>query len=308
MEIFIIIILGLRDGFKIKKIRRYIGKNKSEAYDISQFKLSMREIGEKELSLIPRNYTDYLLTYSKKVIEDIFKNNILISNLREFFPEINLQIEKEFPIEFIYNSNNIEGSKIPFEEVKKIVLFQKSRYKDKEEIEGAKNSIKAYNFIKNNFKFNMKSIKELHRILTNNLHDENGVFYHQGFKEREIVVGKMEMETIYPTEVKQELKELIEWYKEKKKTLFPPELAFKFYFKYEKIHPFEDGNGRTGRLIMNKILMDGKFQPMIIYKKNKNSHLKAFERGRTGNIKNFLDFMFKRYRANYKEFYSKFIK
>ena len=298
---------SIRVGSKIKKIRRYIGKNKVDAYKLNEFKKSVKKITEKELDSIINNYTEYKLTYSQTVMEDIFRNNIMISNLREFDSNIDKEIEKEFPIEFIYNSNNIEGSKIPFEEVRRIVLGQKVRHKDKEEIKEAENSVKAYDFIKNGFKFNIKSIKELHKILTYDLHDEKNVPYYQGFKEREIVVGKMEMDTTHPSEVQNELKELLDWYDNNRKTMFVPELAFKFYFKYEKIHPFEDGNGRTGRLIMNKILLDAKFQPMIIYQKNKDSHQTAFIKGRTGNFKSFMNFMFKRYRANYKEFYLKFI-
>lgn len=297
---------SIRINSQTKKIRRYIGKNKADAYKNTEFIISVKKIIEKEIDSIIQNFTEYKLTYSKNIMEEIFKNNILISNLREFDKSIDNAIEQEFPIQFIYNSNNIEGSKIPVEEVRRIVLGQETRHQDKEEVEEAKNSIEAYNFIKNEFKFNIKSIKKLHQVLTSNLHDENGVPYFQGFKEREIIVGKREMETTHPDDVKIELKELLEWYNANK-SMFAPELAFKFYFKYEKIHPFEDGNGRTGRLIMNKILLNANFQPMIIYKKNKDSHQNAFIKGRTDNFKAFLDFMFKRYRANYKEFYEQFI-
>jgi len=64
-------------------------------------------------------------------------------------------------------------------------------------------------------------------------------------------------ETVVPEYVYSELSTLLKWYKEQKKYLSPPELAFKFYYRYEKIHPFEDGNGRTGRMIMNQILIGG---------------------------------------------------
>ncbi len=297
---------GIRYGTKVKKIRRYIGKNKDLAYSTQEFLTSVAKFSEEEIQTIQKNYTAHKLTYSQNVIEDIFKENILVSNLREFDKNIDAQIEKEFPIEFIYNSNNIEGSKMPLEEVRKVLLGKKSSYKNKNEIKEAENSIKAYEYLKSDFKFNIKSIKELHAILTKELKDADAP-YHQGFKDIEIVVGKYDAKTTRADDVKTELKELLEWHGENKKQMFPPELAFKFYFKYEKIHPFVDGNGRTGRLIMNKVLMDAKFQPMIIFKKNKDAHLNAFEKGRKNNIKFFLDFMFKKYRGNYDEFYNKFI-
>jgi len=298
----------VRQGSKIKKFRRYIGKEKQLAYNLDEFKLSIEKFAQEELNLIPQNYNTHLLTYSKNVINDIFKKNIIISNIREFDKNINSEIEKEFPIEFIYNSNNIEGSKLPLEEIRKIIQGKKTIHKNRNEVKEAENSIKAYEFLKKDFKFNMKSIKELHKILTKDLKDGDEP-YHQGFKDIEIIVGKYDAETTHPDDVKLELKELLEWHNTHKKNTFPPELAFKFYFKYEKIHPFVDGNGRTGRFIMNKILMNNNFQPIIIYKKNKDSHINAFQKGRTTNIKYFLDFMFKKYRSNFSgdEFYGKYL-
>ena len=99
---------GVRIGNIIKKYRRYIGKDKIQAQSFIEFKKSLEGFSQKELESIPKNYIDYRLTYSKNVIEDIFKNNILISNIKEFEPNIALEIDRDFPIEFIYNSNNIE--------------------------------------------------------------------------------------------------------------------------------------------------------------------------------------------------------
>ena len=295
---------GIRLGSQIKKIRRYVGVSKLSAYSKEEFMKSYEEISKKELKFLPKNYIDYKLTYSKNVIDEIFKKNLLVKYLRTFDPSYSEIIEREFPLEFIYHSNNIEGSKLPFSEVRKIVQGKNSNYNNREEVKEAQNSVEAYEFMKKKFKFDEKSILKLHRILTNNLTIE-GSPYQQGFKKIEIVVGKYEEETTHPDNVKQELHELLLWYDENKEKMFPPELAFKFYFKYEKIHPFEDGNGRTGRFIMNKILMNSKYEPMIIYKKNKESHLRAFTKGRTGNFKGFTDFMFKKYRKNFEEFYYK---
>ncbi len=297
---------GIRQGNIVKKKRVYIGTDLKHAQKLSTFKESMVEIAKHELEHVPINYIDYKLTYSSNVLTDIFKENILISNLKEFDKSVAKNIDIEFPFEFIYNSNNIEGSGIPFEEVKKIVKGQISDYSNREEVKEAENSVTAYKYLKEEFKFNRKSILKLHSVLTHNLTDE-GIPYVQGFKKIEIVVGKHEAETTHPEDVETELKELLNWYDENKRKMFPPELAFKFYFKYEKIHPFVDGNGRTGRMIMNKILINHKYQPMIIFKKNKNAHLTAFTKAREGKFKDFTNFMLKRYRDNFKEFYSKFI-
>jgi Fic family protein len=51
--------------------------------------------------------------------------------------------------------------------------------------------------------------------------------------------------------------------------------AFDFHLKYEQIHPFENGNGRTGRFIMNKILLQNTFFPMIVFTENKQAYFNA---------------------------------
>jgi len=68
---------------------------------------------------------------------------------------------------------------------------------------------------------------------------------------------------------------LIDWYKKNEKELHPLVLASLFHHKFEKIHPFSDGNGRTGRMMVNFILMDKGYPPMIIYKKDRSMYLDA---------------------------------
>jgi Fic family protein len=60
--------------------------------------------------------------------------------------------------------------------------------------------------------------------------------------------------------------------------MFPLQIAFDFHLKYEQIHPFENGNGRTGRFLMNKILMQNGMLPMIIYKDNKVTYSNAIKK------------------------------
>lgn len=292
---------------KTKKFRCYIGKDLSKAYDREEFLKSLDSFVDKELELLKNGLVFDDLTYSSNVLDDIFRYNSKVSNFKEFDPNVKLEIDREFPVAFIYNSNSIEGSRLPYREVEKIVFGKKSEYRDKNEIIEAKNSIICWEYMKNDFTFSMKSVKELHKKLTHNLLSDNAP-YHQGFKQRDNVVGFDARTTTPPHLVKSKLKELFEWYKNNKKTMFGPQLAFEFYYRYELIHPFEDGNGRTGRFIMNKILMDKGFEPMIIFTQNAQNHHRAFVRAEKGNKKYFFDFMFKQYRKSFDEFYSKFLK
>ncbi len=75
--------------------------------------------------------------------------------------------------------------------------------------------------------------------------------------------------------VKTDMDLLLKWYKEYKKKLHPLALASIFHHKFEKIHPFADGNGRAGRILMNYILLLNNYPPMVIYKKDRTMYLDA---------------------------------
>ena len=137
--------------------------------------------------------------------------------------------------------------------LKKIIEMGDSRYENRNEVKEVYNSINALNYIQKGFKFNIPSIKRLYYVLTKDLTMSDGNKYPRGFKEVENIVNNQP--TMTPNQVEWALESLLEKYRENKKETYPIQLAFDFHLRYEYIHPFLDGNGRTGRLIMNKILI-----------------------------------------------------
>ena len=161
-------------------------------------------------------------------------------------------------------------------------------------------------YIRSGFKFNAPSIKRLYYVLTKDLVMQNGMPYPRGFKNAPNVVNNMETTT--PDQVETELSELLEYYKENKKREHPLKLAFHFHLRYEGIHPFVDGNGRTGRMIMNKILMTNGYFPVVIYSKNSTAYYNAIAKGLTSrNKRGYYQFMLKQSLKTYKAFL-KFVK
>src|SRR3989339_739265 len=75
--------------------------------------------------------------------------------------------------------------------------------------------------------------------------------------------------------IKTDMDILLEWYKKNETKLHPLVLAVIFHHKFEKIHPFMDGNGRTGRMLVNYILMNNHLPPTIIHKKTRKEYLNA---------------------------------
>lgn len=242
------------------------------------------------------------LTYSTDTIDNCLTKNYFYQELMGKDENLkNLLLKTYFPILFIYNSNTMEGSKIPFDDFVKIANKKKTKYSNKDEIKAIISSFKAFSLLSRGFHFNHVGIKNLHRILMEG-YDKDMMNY----RNHDIIVGIGDNSTTHFPKIKDELSKLLQWYNKNKSKMFVPELAFKFYYEFERIHPFKDGNGRTGRMIMNKILIDNNFVPMIIYNIRGNKHGKAFNRSqKSENIFYILDFLFKHYELNFKLFYDR---
>ncbi|GHW02341.1 hypothetical protein AGMMS50249_1270 [candidate division SR1 bacterium] len=215
--------------------------------------------------------------------------------LCDYGKKIQSRLQNQFPAEFIFHSNHIEGSKISQEEITKILEGKKSIYPIKNEIQEVKNSLKSRNLLKDDFIRNISNIKKLYHTLTKNLLQETGDPYPRGFKKYQIIVNNQP--TSDPTQVETFLGKLITEIKLGKKTTFPLQLAFDFHLKYEQIHPFTNGNGRTGRLLMDKILIQNGFLPMIVFKDNKDAYFNAIQKASENvvGLKKYYTFMIEQY-------------
>ena len=187
------------------------------------------------------------------------------------------------------NSNNSEGSKIPPQKVREIIDTGDTKYQNKNEVIEVKNSIIAFEYLQKSFKFNLNSVKRLYHILTKNLVLEGKTPYPKGFKKISNIVGNSQ--TTAPEDVEKELTSLMTWYQSNRRKLHPLIVAFELHRRYEFIHPFLDGNGRTGRFIMNKILMSAGYTPIIVYKDNKIAYFNALEKSKEKKLKSYYQFM-----------------
>jgi len=274
------------------KINKYIGKQPFVSKE-SFLADNLEEISNKEFE-IKKPFFPEDLSHNDKLIEDVEKKAIKINNKIE--STNNTTIEAKMLEEFIYNSNNIEGSKLSKHELEKVFENKKSSYANKNEILEAQNSIKAYKYLKEEFNFSQRAIKKLYSILTKGLVMETGDKYPSSFRKTGIIVGNEA--TLEPNKIKSELESLLNWYKLNKKS-YPPTLAYDFHLRYESIHPFRDGNGRTGRLIMDKILMNNNYPLMLVFKDNKQAYFNSIRQGREGKIKKYYQFMLEQQRKSY---------
>jgi Fic family protein len=284
------------------RIKEHIGKNISTITIKDFLRKNFTDISRKEFDIRKLFLERLDIVYNTNLLEYVELKSIEINNLFEM-KDIKDVVLIEFAKEFIFNSNNIEGSKIPAKEVKKIIETGNSRHRNKNEIKEVYNSIEAMNYLRSDFKFNLASIKRLYYILTKGLTMSGGDPYPRGFKTVENIVNNQP--TVSPDHVENELSDLLKYYIKNKKTTYPFQLAFDFHLKYENIHPFLDANGRTGRLIMNKILMDHGYFPMIIYANNSRAYYNAIAKGlQRRTKKNYYQLMFEQAKKTYNVYFT----
>ena len=179
----------------------------------------------------------------------------------------------EFLIEFAFNTTSIEGNTINLEEAKNL-LREGLTPKDKtlREIYDLQNTKKVF------FELYDSGFKEdLSNELIITIHDNllENIDPRKGYRTVDVRIFKSNFDATPAKFVRTDMGLLLRWYNENKNKLHPLVLATLFHHKFEKIHPFMDGNGRTGRMILNYILMKNNYPPMIIHKKVRKEYLEA---------------------------------
>lgn len=170
-------------------------------------------------------------------------------------------------IDLTYNSNHIEGSRLTHDQTRYIfetnTIGVENEVLNVDDVIETANHFRCIDMIINNAKavLTEKLIKELHLILKNGTSDSRKDWFSVGdYKKMPNEVGGMD--TALPEEVADRMKVLLTEYNAKgKKTL---EDVLEFHVKFERIHPFQDGNGRVGRLIMFKECLKYNIVPFII--------------------------------------------
>ena len=208
--------------------------------------------------------------------------------------EIQARIDRKFMLEFNYNSNHIEGNTLTYGQTELLLIFGKVdgcvKMQDLEEM-------KAHNVCLEMIKteaadkerpLTERFIRELHRTLLckdysvyKTLNDGTQTSYvvHAGvYKTRpnsvKTVTGEI-FEYASPEETPALMTSLVNWYNDsvEKGNLSAVELASLFHYRYIRIHPFEDGNGRIARLLVNFILLREGYPMIIIRSNDKNNYL-----------------------------------
>lgn len=215
---------------------------------------------------ISKSVINKLTNFFNIEIADIVKcNNIYNTLLNEKNLKLSGGLYHETQIRLTYNSNHIEGSALSEEQTR--YIFETQTIGDLsinvklDDIIETNNHFKCIDYCIDCAKANLneKFILSLHEILKSGTNQAE--FYGTGgYKKYPNTVGGRE--TISPENIKVEMKKLLDWYNKIKKVNL--EDIIEFHYKFECIHPFQDGNGRVGRLIMFKECLKNNIVPCYI--------------------------------------------
>ena len=181
---------------------------------------------------------------------------------------------EELSLQITYNSNAIEGSSLSKEETREVIFenLALSRPTLNEQLE-AKNHHKAFLFLLKHLKRRGKVtetfMRDLHKILLAGIRDDAGLFRRESVR----IVGSY-VPTANYLKVPLLIKKLFDKRPERDKIDF----ISSFHADFEKIHPFADGNGRTGRLILLAMLLTENMAPAIITKKGRKEYYRALQK------------------------------
>ncbi len=273
-----------------KEIKDYFLKKEIEAYTIIAFKiykpdtiLTKNKIAKLEFMRV--EYKHLLRKLTKKQMNDVLDR---------------------FTVNFTYESNAIEGNSLTLKDVTLVIreniVPQGADLRDIYETRNTRLANEA--LFANNIKITIKNIIKIHSLLVK----DTGIS--EGFKRIPNFLLMRNVQTTPPEKVEEEMNKLIDWYDSSKGKEHPLKLASDFHAKFEKIHPFEDGNGRVGRMLINAILLEHNYPPLIIRKTVRTpyfSALEAYDKGHKDKLQRFIIEKFKKTFDNFFKIYIRYL-
>jgi Fic family protein len=216
-----------------------------------------------KLGDIRKLFSNKIKHWDSKLIEDMFK---------------------DFKTYYIYNTNTIEGNTLTLQQTNLLLNKQISPGdKDLREVYDHINARDVFDFVlEERPEITHETIIKIHSMLLDKIDQRIG-----GYRTRGVRVFGAEFLPSPPKYVQTDMDILLKWYRRFRKKLHPLVLSALFHEKFERIHPFYDGNGRTGRMLSNLILLREKYPPLIIEEKKRKQYYSALDKGHKADLEGF---------------------
>lgn len=250
------------------------------------------------------------MKYQTQTIEEV---NSLIEKRNSVLPlkvEDERRLQKKYRLEFNYNSNHLEGNTLTYGQTELLLLFDKSTGDVKlSDLEEMKAHDVALTMIKDMAKekerpLTEQFIKELNKIILVRPFWKEAITADGIETRKKIEIGsykntpnsvKLRNGDMHyyasPEETPAKMDDLMTWYLGNIDTVHPIQLAAEFHYRFVFIHPFDDGNGRVARLIMNYILLRFDYPLVIIKSKDKEAYLTALQKADVGDISAIIEYI-----------------
>ena len=273
-------VISIRRGDKVSKKRIYLGA------DLDKKEINMKE---KDADLKLNQLNSLLSENEKKELEKI-KNKHLEDNKEDLKSKY-----EAFCSLFTYDSTGIEGNTLTLQETAQL-LFENSvpGGRSLREINESLNHKEAFDYIlKNKRDISKEVILKLHEIVCKNTLKPELKGQIGKYRTVQVYIRGVEWLPPKPHEVPREMRNLFIWYSKNENIIHPLILAAYFHSAFETIHPFVDGNGRVGRLLMNLILRRNNYPMINIPNSRKLEYYNSLEKAQVkGDLRPLIKFLF----------------
>ena len=181
----------------------------------------------------------------------------------------------EFMVEFTYNSNAIEGNTLTLKETAMVLegmTIDQKPLKDHLEAVGHRDAFLYIEDIAKDTKISETVIKNIHSLVLMNRPEDKGVF-----RKIPVTIMGASPEPVQPYMIEPKMTELLTENEKRKKKMHPIERIARFHLEFEGIHPFIDGNGRTGRLLLNLDLIQNGYSAINVKFADRKTYYAAFD-------------------------------
>jgi len=269
---------------KWKKIRIFLGDKKPSQ---GELKKHAQEVEDKSKPFSKLSNYTYLSEHDTETLQDLKES--YSTWLKQIPKSVKEKLNEDFVIRFTYHSNAIEGNRLTLRQtaliLKDKVIPSGVRAEDYNEAINGKECldyIKAYKG-----ELNTRLLEKINEVLTKN----TGVVYGGRIRFFDVQIQGSTHTPPSHTEVKKHMLNFFKWYSANKNKLHPFELAALIHAKLTWIHPFEDGNGRTARTIMNFILMKKGFPMFFIPFEKREEYYQSLDISDKGDYKEYISMM-----------------
>lgn len=210
------------------------------------------------------------------ILEEIEQKKIKLDSMRPLTPGEVKRLREEFMIEFTYNSNAIEGNTLTLKETAMVLegmTVDQKPLKDHLEAVGHRDAfLYVCDIAAKETPLNETAIKNIHALVLMNQPEDRGVYRKIPVR----IVGAY-TEPVQPYLIEPKLTELLAKNEERKKTMSVIECVALFHLEFEGIHPFIDGNGRAGRLLLNLELIKNGYPAINVKFADRKRYYDAFD-------------------------------